>query len=73
LRVSCAAIGTPILGDSAYGEPRAGGNSALAPGLPALLHLHARHLRLPHPAGGWLSRAPRNRKCWNWREEIPGG
>jgi 23S rRNA pseudouridine955/2504/2580 synthase len=55
LRVSCAAIGTPILGDAAYGEPQAGGNSALAPGLPALLHLHARRLRLPHPGGGSLS------------------
>lgn len=55
LRVSCAAIGTPILGDAAYGEAREGGNSALVPGLPALLHLHARRLRLPHPAGGWLS------------------
>jgi 23S rRNA pseudouridine955/2504/2580 synthase len=56
LRVSCATIGTPILGDAAYGEPReGGGNSALAPGLPAHLHLHAHRLRLPHPAGGWLS------------------
>jgi 23S rRNA pseudouridine955/2504/2580 synthase len=56
LRVSCAAIGTPILGDAAYGEAHeGGGNSALAPGLPALLHLHAHRLRLPHPAGGWLS------------------
>jgi 23S rRNA pseudouridine955/2504/2580 synthase len=55
LRVSCATIGAPILGDAAYGEPREGGNSALAPGLPALLHLQARRLRLPHPGDGWLS------------------
>ncbi len=55
LRVSCAAIGAPILGDAAYGEAREDGNSALVEGFPLLLHLHARALRLPHPAGGRLS------------------
>ena len=54
LRVSCAAIGAPILGDAAYGEAREGINSALVDGFPPLLHLHARALRLPHPAGGRL-------------------
>jgi 23S rRNA pseudouridine955/2504/2580 synthase len=48
LRVSCAALGAPILGDAAYGGDAAAG---FAP----QLHLHARRLRLPHPAGGWLS------------------
>ena len=55
LRVSCAAIGAPILGDVAYGEPREAGNTALVDGFPALLHLHARRLSLPHPAGGRLT------------------
>jgi len=55
LRVSCAALGAPILGDAAYGEARDGGNTALVDGLPALLHLHARSLSLPHPAGGRLT------------------
>jgi 23S rRNA pseudouridine955/2504/2580 synthase len=53
-------VGAPILGDVAYGEARAGegsggGNSALVDGLPALLHLHARSLSLPHPTGGRLT------------------
>jgi 23S rRNA pseudouridine955/2504/2580 synthase len=54
LRVSCAAIGAPILGDAAYGEEREDGNTAHVEGFPPLLHLHARALRLPHPAGGRL-------------------
>lgn len=48
LRVHCAAIGAPILGDAAYGAPALEG---FAP----LLHLHARRLVLPHPAGGVLT------------------
>lgn len=62
LRVHCAAIGAPILGDVAYGarrgpaDPdRAGENTALVAGLGQLLHLHARRLVLPHPAGGTLA------------------
>ena len=61
LRVHCAAIGAPILGDVAYGvrrgpaDPdRAGENTALVEGLERRLHLHARRLLLPHPAGGTL-------------------
>ncbi len=61
LRVHCAAIGAPILGDVAYGarrgpaDPdRAGENTALVEGLDQRLHLHARRLVLPHPAGGTL-------------------
>jgi 23S rRNA pseudouridine955/2504/2580 synthase len=55
LRVHCAALGAPILGDTAYGEARAEGNSALVEGLAPQLHLHARRLLLPHPAGGTLA------------------
>ncbi len=47
LRVHCAAIGAPILGDGAYGAP-------VLDGFAPLLHLHARRLDLPHPAGGRL-------------------
>lgn len=47
LRVHCAAIGHPILGDGKYG-----GEGAFLPGegLPKQLHLHARELVLPHPS-----------------------
>ena len=50
LRVHCAAIGTPILGDDKYDA---------RPDRPSLaatrLHLHARRLSLPHPEGGTLT------------------
>lgn len=49
LRVHCLALGTPILGDGKYGEA----TSHLS-GFSGKLHLHARALRLPHPAGGVL-------------------
>ena len=50
LRVHCTAIGAPILGDLKYGE-----GGGFVDGLPdEHLHLHARSLRLPHPAGGTL-------------------
>ena len=62
LRVHCAAIGAPILGDIAYGAARgpadpdrAGENTALVEGLGQQLHLHARRLVLPHPAGRMLA------------------
>ena len=56
LRVHCAALGAPILGDYAYGERRENNrNSAIVDGLSEHLHLHARRLVLPHPAGGMLS------------------
>lgn len=62
LRVHCAAIGAPILGDVAYGTTRgagdpdrAGENTALVAGLDLHLHLHARRLVLPHPQGGLLA------------------
>lgn len=48
LRVHCAAIGHPIIGDAKYGaEPAFPAAEGLAP----RLHLHARELCLPHPAG----------------------
>lgn len=51
LRVHCAAIGTPILGDGKYG----GGAAYLAgSGIARRLHLHARAIRIPHPDGGIL-------------------
>jgi 23S rRNA pseudouridine955/2504/2580 synthase len=50
LRVHCAELGTPILGDDKYG-----GEATRPEGFPAMLHLHARALSFPHPAGGTLS------------------
>jgi 23S rRNA pseudouridine955/2504/2580 synthase len=49
LRVHCAALGHPILGDGKYG-----GRDAFPPGLPSVkrLHLHAREIALPHPDDG---------------------
>jgi 23S rRNA pseudouridine955/2504/2580 synthase len=47
LRVHCAALGTPILGDAKYGADRA---FIDAPGIARRLHLHAARLVLPHPA-----------------------
>lgn len=46
LRVHCAAIGCPILGDGKYG-----GKAAHPSGAPKGLMLHARELDLPHPNG----------------------
>ena len=51
LRVHCAAMGTPILGDGKYG-----GRAAFLDGVPEAkkLHLHARNIRIPHPDGGTI-------------------
>ncbi|HZB90629.1 MAG TPA: RluA family pseudouridine synthase [Stellaceae bacterium] len=51
LRAHCVTLGTPILGDGKYG-----GAAAHPSGVPNArkLHLHARALALPHPAGGRL-------------------
>lgn len=48
LRVHCAAIGCPILGDRKYGGEEAS-LSTIADS--RKLHLHARRLTLPHPSG----------------------
>jgi tRNA pseudouridine32 synthase/23S rRNA pseudouridine746 synthase len=52
LRVHCAEIGTPIIGDGKYG-----GEAALLAGLDnnRKLHLHARSIRLRQPDGKTLS------------------
>lgn len=52
LRAHCVALGTPILGDGKY----AGAAAFVAKeNLSRQLHLHARRLRIPHPAGkGWI-------------------
>jgi 23S rRNA pseudouridine955/2504/2580 synthase len=50
LRAHMAAIGHPIVGDGKYG-----GKAAFLTGtISRKLHLHARRLRIPHPAGGKL-------------------
>jgi len=57
IRVHCAAIGCPILGDGKYG----GQDAFIAgQGLSRKLHLHARALTVPHPATGrpLIVRAP---------------
>jgi 23S rRNA pseudouridine955/2504/2580 synthase len=49
LRVHCAALGCPILGDGKYG-----GRGAFKPGIemPKTVMLHAREIALPHPEDG---------------------
>lgn len=47
LRVHCAGLGTPILGDAKYG-----GADAFISGLSNQLHLHARSITIPHPKRG---------------------
>ncbi len=48
LRVHCTVLGTPILGDEPYGAP-------VLEGFATGLHLLARRLVMPHPAGGLLA------------------
>ena len=56
LRVHCVAIRAPILGDEKYEKPDQNmAFAALVEGLSSDLHLHARRLVLPHPAGGSLT------------------
>jgi len=56
LRVHCVALRAPILGDVKYAEPdQNGAFGAIVDGLSGKLHLHARALTLPHPAGGSLT------------------
>ena len=56
LRVHCVALGAPIVGDRKYHEPdQNGAFNAIVEGLSDKLHLHARALDLPHPAGGRLT------------------
>ncbi len=53
LRVHCEALGTPIVGDPKYG-PQEEDKKLHVEGLAMKLHLHARSLSVPHPAGGTL-------------------
>src|SRR5207237_7944635 len=67
LRAHCAALSTPILGDGKYG----GSAAQLAGGSAAhRLHLHARSLEIPHPAGGTLRVTaplpPHMRRMWEF-------
>ena len=56
LRVHCVSLGTPIVGDEKYAQPRDNGSGgSYVEGLADRLHLHARALLLPHPAGGTLA------------------
>ena len=48
LRAHCIALGTPIVGDAAYG-------AVFPEGFAPQLHLHARGLTFPHPEGGFLT------------------
>ncbi len=52
LRVHCKAMGHPILGDGKYGGSQAFPDKK---NVARRLHLHARGIRLPNPAGGMLS------------------
>ncbi|MEM0906692.1 MAG: RluA family pseudouridine synthase [Pseudomonadota bacterium] len=51
LRVHCAHLGVPIIGDPKYFNVE---NWALPGGLQNRLHLHARRIMMPHPDGGTL-------------------
>ena len=70
LRAHCAAIGTPILGDGKYGGAAAHLAGLSHGGAAHRLHLHARSLDIPHPAGGTLSVAaplpPHMRRMWEF-------
>ncbi len=48
LRVHCAHLGTPIVGDGKYG----GADAFLTGAVSRKLHLHARAIVMPHPKGG---------------------
>jgi 23S rRNA pseudouridine955/2504/2580 synthase len=52
LRVHCAALGHPILGDGKYGGRRAFLSDPQGRQFPKQLHLHAREIAIPHPADG---------------------
>jgi 23S rRNA pseudouridine955/2504/2580 synthase len=55
LRVHCVAIRAPILGDMKYARPdQNNAFAATVAGLSEKLHLHARSLVFPHPAGGTM-------------------
>lgn len=51
LRVHCAYLGTPILGDEKYGGVC---ENFRTQGVSSRMHLHARAIRVPHPTKGML-------------------
>lgn len=51
LRVHCATMNTPIIGDTKYGGERA---TSLGLANEKKMHLHARAIRMPHPVKGTL-------------------
>ncbi len=63
LRVHCASLGTPILGDGKYG-----GSAAFIPGVDAdFLHLHARAIELQEPKLRIVAPLPAEmRKTWEF-------
>jgi 23S rRNA pseudouridine955/2504/2580 synthase len=67
LRVHCALMGTPILGDGKYGGKAAFLEGA---GIGERLQLHARTIQLPHPAGGEVTVSaplpPHMRATWRF-------
>ena len=67
LRVHAAHIGHPILGDPKYFE--ADTNWNFPGGVQNRLHLHARHIDIPHPSGGRLRvtapLSPHMMQTWN--------
>ena len=50
LRLHCAEIGHPIIGDGKYG----GEEAVLSGSISRKLHLHAESIRFPHPKGGMM-------------------
>lgn len=67
LRVHAAFIGNPIIGDAKYFE--ADTNWDFPGGVQNRLHLHARRIVIPHPAGGTIDVTaplpPHMRQSWN--------
>jgi 23S rRNA pseudouridine955/2504/2580 synthase len=70
LRVHCKQLGTPIVSDGKYG-----GAEAFMDGIAGQLHLHARHISMPHPVRGTLDVTaplpPHMRETWALFEFDP--
>ena len=52
LRVHLSAIGHPIVGDGKYGPTSEEAERRLQGAVSRKMHLHARHIRIPHPSSG---------------------
>jgi 23S rRNA pseudouridine955/2504/2580 synthase len=68
LRVHCAELGTPILGDGKYGGTKAFFEGA--EGIDKQLHLHSKAIKFPHPDGGFFQvvadLSPHMKKSWKY-------